>query len=519
MPVFEDPAAVRDAAFLSRVAYSDELGGRSLEQALADRGWTLLGPAELNAGLDAGDFDDRGYFSSGDAQGFVARKGGVLALAFRGAEGAEEGSAALLDVGQEAYYDELLPLIGAAVALADGGADIERVLVTGHSLGGSTAERFLFNGGEGLDTPFQVITFGSPGLDLADGGELGSAPDNVLLVQHAGDAVAERDLPLLGDNVQYDAVVQIVLPTLPEGVVVQPDIPPLIVPQHAVEVYQATAEALATTRLHEQAPADARLVVGTREYANVDAPVNDGIDLRGSEGTNLVLGLAGDDRVLGGAGSDLIDGGLGADDLLGHGGDDVVLGGPGFDLIRGGAGDDRLVGDRGNDRLFGHDGDDRMFGGDGNDVLSGQDGDDRLHGGPGNDRLIGGPGRDLIAGGDGDDVVEGGPDADVLTGGAGRDTFVYRDAADGLDRITDFTPGQGGDVLRLIDVIEASDGDDLAGFLELAGDGSATLRVDADGPGGDAGFVDLALLQDVSGVGLADLLADGNLQVATTQVA
>ncbi|GAB4470199.1 MAG: hypothetical protein OHK0037_28770 [Elainellaceae cyanobacterium] len=55
-----------------------------------------------------------------------------------------------------------------------------------------------------------------------------------------------------------------------------------------------------------------------------------------------------------------------------------------------------------------------------------------IHGLAGNDAIIGGAGDDTLVGGAGDDL---------LTGGPGRDTFHLNAPGQGIDQITDFTPG------------------------------------------------------------------------------
>lgn len=82
------------------------------------------------------------------------------------------------------------------------------------------------------------------------------------------------------------------------------------------------------------------------------------------------------------------------------------------------------------------------------DVLNGAGGRDSLAGGRGNDLLSGGSGQDRLNGGLGFDELRGGTGADVLTGGGGADTFVFAHAAEGGDRITDFS-GLEGDRLVL----------------------------------------------------------------------
>ncbi|HEY4941090.1 MAG TPA: M10 family metallopeptidase C-terminal domain-containing protein [Rhizomicrobium sp.] len=75
--------------------------------------------------------------------------------------------------------------------------------------------------------------------------------------------------------------------------------------------------------------------------------------------------------------------------------------------------------------------------------------DTTLTGGGGIDVLYGFAGNDTLNGGGGNDYINGGHGNDTLTGGAGDDRFVFR-TGDGLDTITDFTPGNSsGDVIDL----------------------------------------------------------------------
>ncbi|PWJ12915.1 calcium-binding protein [Jannaschia seohaensis] len=66
-------------------------------------------------------------------------------------------------------------------------------------------------------------------------------------------------------------------------------------------------------------------------------------------------------------------------------------------------------------------------------------------GGRQDDAITGGNANDRISGGAGNDTIGGGAGADRLTGGGGRDQFVFEvpgAAFQGVDLITDFTPGQ-----------------------------------------------------------------------------
>jgi Ca2+-binding RTX toxin-like protein len=65
----------------------------------------------------------------------------------------------------------------------------------------------------------------------------------------------------------------------------------------------------------------------------------------------------------------------------------------------------------------------------------------RLTGNAGNNVVIGLEGRDVLLGQDGADTLIGGLGGDVIGGGNGADRFVFTAPGEGVDRITDFTPG------------------------------------------------------------------------------
>ena len=127
--------------------------------------------------------------------------------------------------------------------------------------------------------------------------------------------------------------------------------------------------------------------------------------------------------------------------------------------------------------------------------------------------LVGDGGGNLLQGADGDDSLIGLGGNDTLSGGAGSDFFVYVDIDDGVDTITDFTPGAGGDALDIGEVLVDYNAGTPGAFVQLqAAGGNTTVLVNADGAGSD--FVALATLQGRTGLTVSGLLADGNLLVS-----
>jgi Ca2+-binding RTX toxin-like protein len=160
---------------------------------------------------------------------------------------------------------------------------------------------------------------------------------------------------------------------------------------------------------------------------------------------------------------------------------------------------------------------DEMIGGPGNDVLQGGDSDDLLDGADGNDDLIGNTGQDTLKGGTGADVLNGAAGADVLEGGAGADRFRFHLLDGELDEIADFQLGVGGDVLAIGDLLTGFAPGNEADFVQLFDNGTdTTVSVDPNGATGGSGFTQVALLGGVTGSSLGSLVADGNLDLATS---
>lgn len=238
--------------------------------------------------------------------------------------------------------------------------------------------------------------------------------------------------------------------------------------------------------------------------------------LYGGDGADLLNGGAGDDVLYGDAGSDKLYGNEGNDTLYGGDGDDLLRGGAGNDALYGGSGADDLRGEAGNDTIYGGNNDDYIEGGQGNDILYGDAGHDIIHGNDDHDTLYGGDGNDTLYGGNGNDILYGGSGSDRLYGGDGADTFVFEAATafDTWDQIRDFNVAQG-DRIDLSDLLSGFNSSihDINHFVRFGDTGTHTyVRVDVNGTAGGANFVQIAMLNNTSGLGSVDqLVADGTL--------
>lgn len=116
---------------------------------------------------------------------------------------------------------------------------------------------------------------------------------------------------------------------------------------------------------------------------------------------------------------------------------------------------------------------------------------------------------DVITGTAGDDRIIGGSGADVITTGQGRDVLVYTSLRDGIDRVTDFTPGS--DRIDLSAITAALGGPNAlsTGHVRLVDTAQGVqIRIDTDGFAGPANPVPLVTL---NGLTAAHIVASRDL--------
>jgi Ca2+-binding RTX toxin-like protein len=194
------------------------------------------------------------------------------------------------------------------------------------------------------------------------------------------------------------------------------------------------------------------------------------VEIKGTSGDDVIVGLDGWDIITGRGGDDLICTG---------GGDDYIKAGPGRDKVRGHGGFDTILGGGGADRMWGGGNTDALLGGAGADRMFGEAGpQDSLIGGPGDDHMDGGRGYDLAEFWDSPRAVMADLRAGTATG-HGRDEIVSFEGLVGSnhddtllgDEYSNMIQGGGGD-----DSIEAFGSTADGGFdLLRSGGGVDTL--------------------------------------------
>ena len=337
-----------------------------------------------------------GYYTNGNAAAFVARSGDAIVISFRGTNdngtnSADSGNTIHPDrddwTVMQRHYSLLQPFIDAVDSYISSNSGISNVYVTGHSLGGAMAIRYM---GTHSGTKYSSITFAAPGfVDIVNGGAYYPDRDRVTHIEINGDVVPDsgahggRAIHFEGN--ETDEVFQLAA-------------------NHSMDYYRQITDSVdpqSWQRILNES-GDPEVFLGGQRVGDrfiVDGRVS---------GTNGLMSSSYQNDTLTDPAThdyEIFYGGIGNDVLTGGSDNELMLGGSGDDTIRSNGAADRLFGDAGND------------------LLDGGSGDDVLNGGDGNDILIGGSG------------------ADNLTGGNGSDIFKFLSPSEGRDTIQDFQHG------------------------------------------------------------------------------
>lgn len=177
---------------------------------------------------------------------------------------------------------------------------------------------------------------------------------------------------------------------------------------------------------------------------NVDASlanpnINQGLEILGNAGANIIIGTAFNDYLDGGLGNDTLEGGTGDDTYVLSAATDIVTEATG-------SGNDTVIVNAAFNYALGVDLENlelrsTALQGTGNAL------DNRITGNASNNVLRGLAGNDTIDGGGGVDRISGGDGIDTMTGGAGNDVFMFQSVAEIgnnallMEQITDFAAG------------------------------------------------------------------------------
>lgn len=338
-----------DAAALAANAYNDTPASAAL-------GWQPLGAAELGL-APAGSFNAGTYtFSNGIYVGTDATNSAVahlyvgeldgettLALAFRGTD---EIPGDLPDhVHFVDHYAQFEPLIAAVQSYADD-VGVDRVLVTGHSLGSSMVATAMVEEGWVNDPKYLGVAIASHGTDASVAETAPAEVTNLVNFIHTQDFLAlarEDGLPALtlaalvgapsfGDAADFEPKERVGVDVWIDtgnavrllGGAAQGSFEDPITAEHRIGRYEADIDALARQQALEPeallASAEPHYFsVGTdgadnfaQDQFSFDEQVNEELFPTKDFDQQIYTG-AGDDRIGGSGGDDLIDGGAGVD--------------------------------------------------------------------------------------------------------------------------------------------------------------------------------------------------------------
>lgn len=321
---------------------------------------------------------ENGYYTHANAAALVARSDDALVIAFRGTNDANEKGEndldprdqyhpdkdhwATWDSGSDSmtqhyrYYGDLFSQIESYLAE---NPSIQKVYVTGHSMGGAMAIEYMSNSSNSSEQSLYESTVFAAAPFIYMRNFLGFVhrrdyrdDARILQVEIAEDPVAESWDALLDNNRPGEVIRLYGNETLDT-----PDSYTTYTSRdenHSMDYYLEMANSIDQSGWEQ-------VVTQASTSRVVDVYV-------GGEQVGSEFIVAEQDDVLSGRGFELIYGGPGNDQLTGNDGQNTLMGGDGVDTLRGGGGQDLIYGGAGADMIYVQ-GDDLIYGEDGIDVL------------------------------------------------------------------------------------------------------------------------------------------------------
>ncbi len=365
--------------------------------------------------------DTADLFEDYDAQGVVLETvvngEKIVTLAFRGTDSNDD---AFLDgqtfdeEGIFAHYDAFSPLISALEKYITDNS-IDRLIVTGHSLGGTMADVFTL-----VDSQrFRDI----PGIDLTvvSLASAGFNPD----IAELFDTIDPRIADINYNFILNDEVTKLYIPDFYIGIshsedrVTYPEVDDFYDPFLVKDSFVPNLVLEYNIGFHDFGQINTihlpRISNFDVHYGGILFPKGFGAQHNKELYTNNILALYQSPLVHDYKNNTII---------MGRG--KYYDGSTTFPINSDQGVGNTLDGTQKSDFILGLEGNDQLFGYDSNDLLDGGVGIDRLYGGAGNDTLYGGSGNDTLDGGSDRDTLIGGGENDIINGGPGlQDTAVY----------------------------------------------------------------------------------------------
>ncbi|WP_137703373.1 lipase family protein [Marimonas lutisalis] len=254
----------------------------------------------------------------------------TLLIAFTGTD--EIGDATDGWLTPRIYWDYFAPLItGLRSYIEDSINGVQKLFVTGHSLGGAMAQLFAEEFSQ--HNNMQVITFGSPGTSTNLGQDsrilhIEHGQDDVALVGSAGGSLLGFEKP----------GARVIVPMNDLKTNSDDNLVPVY--EHKMELYLKSVSSLEFAEPALSFMSSSSYFAGTESRVAAGTNGNDSFggefdyDIGGLPFDEILYGLSGDDSILGFAGNDTLFGGPDQDTLEGGPGKDVLSGGDGADTFK-----------------------------------------------------------------------------------------------------------------------------------------------------------------------------------------